>query len=165
MKKCKPSVVPSDLQDLIDQSTGKGVSTVFSDRAHWLTPEEEEHVGWLNVLAEVDRTRNLQPLLWLLQRLAPSSVQPHLEDFFLRHQTTVKRTRGRQRRSPSYQWDTGYRALQDAVTQVRALRATGMTLDARIERVATERGMRKSRLRAAVQSKHAGFRRAQKKFR
>ena len=165
MKKCKPSVVPSDLQDLFAQSTGKGVSTVFSDQAYWLTPEEEEHVGWLNVLAEVDRTRNLQPLLWLLQRLAPPSVQPHLEDFFLRHQTTVKRTRGRQRRSPSYQLDTRYRALEDAVTQVRALRATGMKLDARIERVATERGMQKSTLRAAVQDKHGGFRRAQKKSR
>jgi hypothetical protein len=78
---------------------GRGVSTTFSDRAFWLTPEQEEHVGWLNIVAEVDRTLSLQPLLGLLQPLVPTIVYSHLEDLARRYR--LQRFPGR-RATPSY---------------------------------------------------------------
>ena len=157
----KKSKEPSWLHDY--QSTGKGVLTAFSDRAFWLTPEEEDHWAWFYALEQVDSKGDLTALLARLETCVPPAMWPHVKDLFGRYR--LKRVPGKPR-TPSY--EKGKRLLHDerlarAYDRVRALKATGLNVDDAIERAATEFGMQWSTLDVAYRGKHGGLRRAQKK--
>ena len=170
-----PPRPPSYLEDYV--STGKGVDLAdanapFSARSPWLWPEVEEYPEWFDALVEMDRTHDLKPLLELLRtgRPVPAPLWPHLDDFFRRHQTKLKRARGLPQ-LPSYadpinNPEHSKKAfLERAIARVKALKATGMPVKDAIERAAQELDMPEDTLGAIYKDKHGGFRRARKKSR
>lgn len=171
---------PSYLKDY--ESSGRGIdlddaNAPLSLRSPWLWPEVEKYPEWFDALVEMDRTHDLQPFLALLRtgQPVPAPLWAHLDDYFSRHQTQLKRAQGPPQ-PPSYEdpassteWagqpsKRRKALLAKAKARVLELKKT-MKVDQAIDVTATELGMPQSTLEAIYKGKHGGERRAKVKKR
>jgi hypothetical protein len=124
----------------------------FSDSAAWLGRIE---AAWADALYEVDRTRDLSPLIRKLKDVVPAVAYPHLVDLARRY-VLKQRKRGRAP-TPSYDRTMAEILLEEACRSVRG-RPKGMPLDKTIDEASFRWSIPVSTLRNA----YHGWRRSTK---
>jgi hypothetical protein len=154
-----------ELPAYIKRGDARGMSKKLSDRAFWLADEYDLPTlpdPLIDLLAEIDKTKDPMPLLGLLESLGlPKAALPHFRDLFDRWKFAPRNRHSR--RPPSYQLTDNQIQLRMAVEQVRSAVKRGASLeDAKTEAEQFWR-LDSTALTAALANDHRSLRDANKK--
>jgi hypothetical protein len=134
---------------------GAGLSQRFSDNAPWLDGND----FYNDLLDEIDRKRDLRPLLKVLK--VPKEVLPHFEDLFDRYSPLKSCSR----RVPSYQRTPHQKKLDLALELMKHLIYKGMSEYDAIEKAARKHGVSRAALSSVYYKTHRSYRHANRRRR
>lgn len=126
-----------------------------------LPPLPLDDAQWQLALQEIERRKDLTPLLEVLAACVPAEVMPHLADLFARYQLKFKP--GRQRQIPSYLLSLPEVIIAIGLNQTSALVAQGWDEDDALRQAAKVRLIPYLKLREARLNKRGSARRKKEK--
>jgi hypothetical protein len=134
---------------------GKRDKGSFSDRAFWLG--EQFYEAWFDTLHEVDKSRDLSPLIKQLKPMVPAEVYPHLVDLSKRY-ILKQRNRGKAP-TPSYDLTAPEVLLELAISSVRDRRAERYSVKTALDKVSQSHSIPRTVLKNAYKKKRTSTRR------
>jgi hypothetical protein len=117
-----------ELEKMLKEDAGKGVSTALYDTAFWID-HDDPGWSWYLAMEDIDKRGNKTALLALL-RQQPEPHFHHLADLLERY--TLKHKPGR-RRTPSYDRTAKQALLELAIPKIRAAVGEGIRVKQAVE--------------------------------
>lgn len=154
----------AELQRLLEEDTGKGVSDSIEDRAFW-HDDIDDHPEWYIAFEALGKHNDEQPLVTLLQ----SDTQPTRKILYLlgdliRHVANERRRANKPRRgpppTPAYDRTPTMAQLESALLSVKQAVSSGLAVKDALARESTKRKLPLEKLTLAYEGKHGGLRRA-----
>jgi hypothetical protein len=139
----------AEIERMLQEGAGRGFWPLSHSEFEWSDLPYE----YLNLLFQIDRTKEPQLLLpWILPHVPPE-VRPHFIDLFERLEFKT-----RSKKTPSYRRTEQQQKLLAALDDVKNRPREVKQTDA-IEEAARRRGIDKTALTLAVQGQHSSLRR------